>query len=140
MRLLTFAMATAGLFATQATAQSAPSVPVKNDWFDYQIRWTEGAPSYSAKWMVLTRNGMIVLCGSGYHQGGKRSSNRKILKDLALFVGDNMVAKNVDFFTSVEQRKGLVGSKATCRSTGQKASKYRSRSASLRPTRPHRKY
>lgn len=131
----------AALISSSATAQSitAPT-PVDGDWFDYQIRWTEGAPSYSAKWMLFVNRGQLVVCGSGAHRGGQTASNNKILEDLALFVGDKPVVQDLTFFETVKTRKSIVGSNAACIATGQKASDFPSKEVSLRATRPLRKY
>lgn len=112
-----------------------------DDWFDYEIRWTEGAPSYTAKWMVFTDSaGKMVVCGVGAHSGGKRLNNRKILKDLGLHLGEDLIDVDMSFFAEVKGSKTLVGTSANCVPTNKKLTDYRARSVSLRATRPHRRY
>lgn len=132
-----FAFATATSLATSAKAQSAT---VTNDWFDYSIRWTRGAPTYSAKWYVLVSGGILQVCGAGAHSGGVRSDNMAILSRLGFFVGDELVMTDMSFFSQVKRRRDLSGANAKCVSTGKRASDYTSTSVSLQSVDPNKTY
>lgn len=134
------ALAAVAAISTAAAAQNVVAKrQVSEDWFDYEIHWTEGAPSYTAKWMVLTdATGTILVCGAGAHGGGKFRQNTAVLEDLGFFIGDDLVMTGMEFFARAKSRSGIVGTQAACVSTGKNAANYTSRTAKLKSTRPQR--
>ncbi len=137
-------LATAAIFLAAASGADAQAVigdkPVAQDWFDYEIHWSEGAPSYVAKWLVLRDDkGTILLCGAGVHSGGLRRQNDRILEDLGFYIGEDLVMVGMDFFSDVKGRNVLEAS-ARCISTGKNARNFEGDSVSLRSTKPRRRF
>lgn len=128
--------------ATVATAQSVVEQrKVDGDWFDFQIRWDESAPSYDSKWMLFnTGDGTILVCGAGAHRGGKHRANGKIMKNLGLFMGDDLLMADMSFFTQVKRSRDIVGARADCVSTGKNIRSYTSREVGLKDIGPMRRY
>ena len=125
-------VAAAVLCAASAAAQTPSGVTVGKDWFDYGIRWTEGPPSYEAKWMVYVQGGIIVVCGAGKNLTSQQSQNRRILKTLGFFIEEDHLMSDMRFFASLPRREKLVGATAVCRSTGKRERDYPGRNVSLR--------
>ena len=135
------ALALAMAFVLSGGAKAQTNGPqIKDDWFDYEIRWDEGAPSDYAKWYILVADrGALAVCGAAFHSG-QPSANRKIMKASAVFLGDEVLLEDLRFFTKVNRRRSLVGANSTCVATGRNIADFTSREAGIKGVGPMRRY
>ena len=139
-RIIAAGTLAAGLAAGAATAQDTRTVEAKEDWFDQEIRWSDGPTSYRAKWAVLVMEGRLAVCGVGTHLSSRVDESRRVMKNRGVFLGDTLLVGDLTFFARAPRRSALVGEEATCVLTDMAPGSVRSRLVSLRNMVPGRRY
>ncbi len=94
-------------------------MPAESDWFEFEMQWTVGAPSYKALWMAMPVDDDVIICGVGqFTRNDLLRESRKALRDLGFFIDDALFLKDLSFFNKGRGRGSLVGATANCVSTG----------------------
>ncbi len=133
-------LAVIALGSTVQAANIVAKETVKSDWFEHRVTWTEGAPSYVARWKALVRNNVVIVCGTGYYSASHRNQTKRVMQDRAFYIDDKIFLKDMSFFATVSSPSKLVGSQANCASTGQPPPQTVKNGVSLRPMNPKRVY
>jgi hypothetical protein len=117
------------------------TAPVEQDWFEGQIRWTEGPPSYKFRWHVrVNKQGIVILCGAGrWVSANLRSESKRVIRDRAFFFDDMVYYKDMSFFATVKSDK-LIGAPANCVSTGKQPPKQVKDGVGILPLNPNKVY
>lgn len=134
------AVAVAAVTAGNGFSQTATEqLTVDKDWFEFEVRWTEGAPSYYAKWRISGNSQKALLCGLGVFKGN-RSQTRAVLKSLGFYADDELILTDMSFFGVAKSRKDLVGGEANCVAFKPDRRLMDAKAVSLRSTKPGKVY
>ncbi|MEM1067027.1 MAG: hypothetical protein AAF771_01320 [Pseudomonadota bacterium] len=122
MSAKTVFLATALAFGMASAAQAGDVVaqmPASEDWFEFEMRWTEGPASYKALWMAMPVEDDILICGVGqFTRNDLLRESRRALRDMGFYIDDALFLQDLSFFSKGAGRGSLVGATANCASTG----------------------
>jgi len=133
MRITNVLLAAVMLLATGAgTAALAAdpkvfTVPVDDSFHENEMKWTGGVgTSYVYRYNLIDREGTLALCGAGYFTSPHSSrQTRSLMRKGTLRINDQVVLKDLSYFSKVKRLEDLDGAQANCMLTNAKTPRSR---------------